>query len=458
MRPSFRNQVAIWFVIAFVGLYLTAALVVLGVDARNARRELEFFLYAQAESLATYVATTGSLDFPELEGPEAHTPAPVWLRLFDARGTVAETPGSPPLPADLPAPEEGALQVWEAEGGSLLARVRHSVWTREGLFAEAITTSALLHRRRRDLLFALGLAGVVLIPLAALGGRLLAARALRPLEHLVRSIRRLDSRRLGARLATPGAVEEIALVTAEFNSLLGRLEQSVESMRRFTADASHELRTPVSSLRAGLEIALRKERSGEEYRQVLEENLEELTRVQRIVEGLLALARDESAEAPVLSDDVVDLAGVVDSALDILRGRAAGARIELRQNVERPCPVRGDVDQLRLLVLNLLDNALKFTPEGGRATVTLTRSSGQIRLGVRDTGPGVDRADAGRIFQRFYRGRGAGPSERGAGGLGLSLVAWAAERHGGTVRLLESETPGAAFEVLLPEAARPPGS
>ncbi len=441
---------AIWFVVAFVALYVTAALVVLGVDARNARRELGYFLYAEAEALATYVATTGALDFPELEGAEPHTPAPVWLRLFDREGTVLETPGSPPVPSSLADPVEGELQIWEAGDGSLLARVQHAVWTRDGWTAEAITTSALLHRRRRDLLFALGLAGLVLIPLAAFGGRLLAARALRPLEHLVGSIRSLDSRRLDARLETPGAVEEIELVTSEFNSLLGRLEGSVASMRRFTADASHELRTPVSILRTGLEVALRKERSAEEYRQVLEENLDELTRVQRIVESLLTLARDESPGEPELAREVVDLAGVVDAAIDTIRGAAAHQSVEVVTDLERPCRVSGDADQLRLLVMNLVDNALKFTPRGGRVTVVAGERMGQVRLLVSDTGLGIDRVDRPQIFERFYRGRGAGPSGRGAGGLGLSLVEWVARRHDGAVRLVDTEAPGATFEVVLP--------
>jgi two-component system OmpR family sensor kinase len=330
--------------------------------------------------------------------------------------------------------------------------VAHEIWNEPGTEVEAFSSLHLLARRERDLRFALGSAGLVLIPLAALAGRLLAARALKPVDTLVASISALDSDRLEQRLAAPGAVAEIALLTDEFNRLLDRLEESIEAMRRFTADASHELRTPISILRTGLEVTLRKERTAAEYREVMRENLEEIERVQRIVEALLTLARSHRGDTREVRREPVDLSAVVDRAVASLRPLAEERSVALDAQTVPGLQVVGDPDQLRLLVVNLLDNAVKFTPPGRRIHLRLEGRPDRARLEVRDEGPGVAAEDRPFIFDRFYRAPTTRPTGSATGGLGLAVVRWVAERHGGEVRLLDTEGPGAIFEVLLPRA------
>jgi two-component system OmpR family sensor kinase len=221
-------------------------------------------------------------------------------------------------------------------------------------------------------------------------------------------------------------------------------------MRRFTADASHELRTPISILRTGLEVTLRKERTAEEYRELLHENLEEIERVQRIVEALLTLAHTRHGDAGEIRQETVDLSGVVEAALATIRLPASEKSLILETRTAPRVHVQGDPDQLRLMVLNLLDNAVKFTPPGRRIRTLLEARPGQARLEVHDEGPGVAEADRPYLFDRFYRSRTARPNGSVTGGLGLSLARWVAERHGGTIRLLETDEPGATFEVTLP--------
>lgn len=453
---SLRGRIALWSGLLFLLLYAAAFTLVLAIDARSRKSELQLVLYAEAESLASYYATSGRLDFPELYAHETTSPLPVWMRVIENGRVLAATPGVPAVPLVAGSPLLFKLEVKELPHGSPIGVVRHDVWNRPGTYVEAITGLDILERRQRDLAFALSLAGLLLFPLAILGGRFVADRALRPVERLVESIRALHSERLDERLEAPGAVIEIAQLTDEFNRLLDRLEESVAVMQRFTADASHELRTPISILRTGLEVALRKDRPPEEYRELMRENLVEIQRIGRIVEGLLTLARARhgaQTSRATLEDDEVDLSAAVAGAVDSMRFLAGEKEVELRARIAPGVRVRGDVDKLRLMLLNLLDNAVKFTPAGRTVHVCLDELPEQARFEVRDEGPGVPPEDRPHVFDRFFRGKGPHASGASAGGLGLSVVRWVAEIHGGEVRLLADGHQGALFEVLLPRLA-----
>jgi heavy metal sensor kinase len=452
---SLQGRIALWSAGLFFILYAAAGFLFLAIDGRNHRGQMEVMLYSEAESLASYYASTHRLDFPELLEMEP-SPIPIWVRIVRNGRILAETPGTPHLPlVDRPAAAMGHLQILMNGGGERMAVIPHEVWNEPGTVVEAISSQGALEHRKRDLLFAFVLSGLLLFPLIAFGGRLVAAQSLRPLDRLVASLRELHSEHLEQRLEAPGAVQEIAQLADEFNRLLDRLEESVASMRRFTADASHELRTPISILRTGLEVALRKERSGEEYRELLRDNLAEIQRIQRIVEALLTLARSPDGEARQATRGPVDLSNVVSGAIETIRPLAEERRIAIETKLVRDSMVRGDADLLRLMALNLLDNALKFTPENRSVSVTVDCTDEGARLEVKDEGPGVPSQDRPYVFDRFFRGQGMRNAGSAAGGLGLSLVRWVAESHGGAVRLVETDGSGATFEVVFP---RPPRS
>jgi two-component system OmpR family sensor kinase len=455
---SLQGRIALWSGVLFMVFYAAAGFLVLAIDDRNHKGQMEVMLYSEAESLASYYASTHRLDFPELLEMEAN-PVPVWVRIVRAGRVVAETPGTPHLAiVERPAGQMGKVQMMANGGGEKMAVIPHEVWNEPGTTVEAIASQGALEHRKRDLMFAFLLSGLLLFPLVAFGGRLVAAQSLRPLDRLVVSIRELHSERLEQRLEAPGAVVEITHLADEFNRLLGRLEESVDAMRRFTADASHELRTPISILRTGLEVALRKERSGEEYRELLRESLAEIQRIQRIVEALLTLARSPDGEARQATRGPVDLSIVVSGAVEAIRPLADERRVAIEAKLAPGTTVRGDADLLRLMAMNLLDNALKFTPEGRRVSVTVEPNAGGARLEVEDEGPGVPAQDRPYVFDRFFRGQGVRNAGSAAGGLGLSLVRWVAESHGGAVRLLENVEnggPGATFEVVFPPPPLP---
>lgn len=320
------------------------------------------------------------------------------------------------------------------------------------MVVEAVGSIADLRNRARRLGTGLFLGGLAVLPLAGYGGRWLAARTLRSLEALVGSIRRIDSSCPSSRLTLPpSSFEEVAIVANAFNDLLERLQATLEGMRRFTADASHEIRNPLSVLRTGLEVALRRPRTSEEYQLLLRQNLREIERLDAVVEGLLALARQEPGSGVALARVALDFSALLTQTLESFAVVAAERGVELDAGIPRGLLLEGDERLLRLVAFNLLDNALKHSPEGGRVGLRLTPVEGQLVLRVSDQGPGIPEDERPYLFDRYFRGRDAS-ARGGTGGLGLSVVRWVVEAHGGTVRLVPDQ-PGTTFEVLLPALA-----
>ncbi|HEX6899875.1 MAG TPA: ATP-binding protein [Thermoanaerobaculia bacterium] len=438
-----------WFAISLLALYGVPAVLVYFYASAQARQYAVLTLKTEAEALASYVAETGAFDAPELREME-ETPIPTWMRVTRAGRILAMTPGSPPV-ASLPDPDRAGLvvDVVFLPTKPPYVLVRHQVGGGEkGTYVEAIGSMQPLLYAQRRLGAGLLLVGLVIIPLAALGGRALAQRALRPIGGLVSAIGGLDPNRLDQRRPLPeSGVEEVDVLSRAFNALLDRLDEGVERMRRFTADASHEIRNPLSVLRTGLEIALRRERSPREYQELLRENLQEIDRLHAVVEGILLLTRDTPGNELRLARDPVDLGELAGSTAASLAAYAAEQGVRIETVAESGLVVSGDAGLLRLVVFNLLDNALKHSPPGETVRLETYRNNGAATLVVSDHGPGVRPEDRERLFERFYRG---GPAAgTGVGGIGLSVVRWVAEAHGGSTRLLETEK-GAAFEVVLP--------
>ncbi len=431
-------------------LYLAASLIILGFQTRHSREDLHVLLYSEAEGVAGYIASTGRMDYPELVAFEEQTPLPVWLRVIQGSRVVAATPEVPEIPVPAVDAQEGRLSIVETAAGPL-ASVQHQVWNRPGMRVEALTRREILDERVRELLLTLLLTGLILLPLSAAAGHLLARHALRPVVSLVAEVSGMDSSDLSRRLEAPGPVREISELATEFNSLLARVERTVANMQRFTANASHELRTPIASLRAGLEVTLRHDRSAEEYRILLTESLQEIDRMQRVVEGLMALAREESTTGVEPSRQPVDLGEVARASDRTMRPLAEEKNLRLCTHVEETTVVRGNADQVQLMLINLIDNAIRHSPADSEIGVDVRAREGFGRIAVRDQGPGVPPEDRPHIFDRHYQGS-QRPGQRRPGGIGLDVVRWVAEVHRGSVRLLPGAEAGAEFEVLLPLA------
>jgi signal transduction histidine kinase len=232
--------------------------------------------------------------------------------------------------------------------------------------------------------------------------------------------------------------------------MLARLEAAFGEIRRFNADASHELQTPLTILKGEMEVALRSPRSQEEYQRILKSSLEEIDQISHLVGGLLLLAR---ADAGVLRRESrrLDLAQLVEEVYGQARALAQKRGVDLLLGGMEPLSVQGDYELLKRLLFNLIDNGIKYTP-GGKVTVSLRRNGEWIELKVSDTGIGISTEEQREIFQRFYRSAEARPRTEGGAGLGLCIARSIAEAHGGRIEVESSPGQGSTFTVLLPAA------
>ncbi len=290
----------------------------------------------------------------------------------------------------------------------------------------------------------------LLLLLSVAGGYWIAGRALSPIHSMIAATDAIHPGDLSTRLLVPRAEDEVRRLALTLNGMLGRLQAGFERITRFTADASHELRTPIALLRTRTEVLLRRTRSAEEYRAALEANLGELERTSTLLEELMLLARaDAGAETLHFAD--VDLTELVRSTTAVTQPLAEAK--DLTWSVDLPTlPIHTHADgaALRQLLLVLIDNAVKYTPEHGSVRIALDASDEAAILEVSDTGIGIAQEILPNIFDRFYRADQARERAAGGAGLGLSIGQWIAHRHGGTIRVQSVPSKGSNFVVTLP--------
>lgn len=335
-----------------------------------------------------------------------------------------------------------AMRVRYLEGESNIRRVFVAVSERPARLAP------------RDLVAMMLLVGPLLIGLSVGWAYLIAGRAFRPLDRMVDQVEAIsDGRSLHRRLAIGSAGTELSRLAVTLNEMIERLETSFGALRRFTADASHELKTPLAVLRADVERAMSPSTRRDERAIALEEALEQVTRMAELVNSLLTLARADEGRLEVVQDAIVldDLVREVVETARLL-GEESGVHIEASETV--PAEVRGDLMRLRQLFLNLVTNAIKYTPRGGSVTIALAVVGSEAHFSVRDTGIGIAAADLPYIFDRFWRAdqSRSRAAERGGFGLGLAICQWIAHAHGGSLTVQSRLGRGSTFTAQLPLA------
>ncbi len=296
---------------------------------------------------------------------------------------------------------------------------------------------------------------VVAIPIALAvslaGGWFLAGRALRPVDKITLAAQRIAAGDLSQRLSIPAAHDEIGRLAATFNNMIGRLDTSFRQIRQFTSDASHELRTPLTVMKGETDLVLRRPRLLDDYKLVLESNLEEIDRMTRIVDELLFLSRADMGEVRVESLPVA-MESLVQDIHRQAKLLAQDRNIDVLLGTVMPVVVQGDDLRLRELLLNLVENAMKYSHPGGKVEISLLNDGREARLSVTDQGIGIAPADHKKIFQRFFRTDVARGHTKKGTGLGLAICAWIAELHKGRVEVKSDLGQGSAFTVVLPLA------
>jgi heavy metal sensor kinase len=315
---------------------------------------------------------------------------------------------------------------------------------------------------QRELLEQIRLTFAWLIPLgvllAGVGGYFLARKSLAPVAAMGEQVERISAANLHERLAVRNASDELGRLARTFNELLDRLDQTFERQRRFISDASHELRTPISILRGEAEVALSQaKRSPEEYRESLAVLQQEAQRLANIVEDLFTLTRADAGEYRLARSDFY-LDELAADCVRATRTLAQAKNISLAAVAPHEMPVRADEDLLRRMILNLLDNAIKYTPAGGRVSLACSVAPEGYQLSVTDSGPGIPAEMQSRIFERFFRiDRARSRTGRdGGAGLGLSIARWIAEAHLGRLDLARSDATGSEFKAHIPASEENP--
>ena len=289
--------------------------------------------------------------------------------------------------------------------------------------------------------------------LAGIGGYFLARKSLAPVAAMASQARHMGAENLHDRLEVPNRRDELGQLAISVNQLLERLEKSFELQRRFVADASHELRTPVAILRGETEVTLSKpDRPPAEYRETLSILRDESQRLAHIVEDLFTLTRADAGQYPLTRRELY-LDELASDVLHHARSLAIAKDIILSSSIDPELPLEADESLLRRMLLNLLDNAIKYAPEGGTVSLCCKKLDRQYVVSVTDTGPGIPTDIQPRIFERFFRAdktRSRSEGDTGGAGLGLSIARWIAEAHHGRLELARSDSSGSTFTAYLP--------
>ncbi|HZY85016.1 MAG TPA: ATP-binding protein [Gemmataceae bacterium] len=420
----------------------------LSEDVQEVRLVLERF-YPDAEQVRD-----------ELERKaRSHSQRGWYVRIFSADGAVLlASTGAPDveLPALRPVPKQPFIV---ADYRLVQRTVRLAGAGRPELVVRVGSSLAEIDDDVLRLTEMILVAAAVIVVVAPLSGYFLAGRATRPLDTILRTTARLRPDRLVERLPLRGSGDELDRLSATINGLLDRLADHLARQRDFVANAAHELRSPLAAMRTSLEVALEHDRTPEEYRELLADVVEECAGLGKLVNRLLLLAEGDAGLLQA-SGGSARLDRLAARAADMFRGTAEQRGVELDVKAPEPAPVLGNDAHLRQVVHNLIDNALKFTPAGGRVTVEVGRRGGQAMLRVSDTGAGIAPEDLPHVFERFYRADKARSRELPGGGtgLGLSICHAVVTAYGGHIGVESKLGQGTAVTAVLPLAADVPAN
>jgi len=460
MIRSFRLQLTAWYLLLFTLLFTGFSIFLYEVLSKALYKRLD-------EILSSEVSTAAGLfrgEMAEFKG-DASGAAQEAMSEMSIRGvTVAVFEGNKLLASNTPLKGTELLAVVADTAATEAPEVRTTLprYGKHGVRAVArrfavdgreyvLLAAESLHSVKSELglvRHVLFLALPLIVLIAGAGGFFLATKNLAPVRWMAEQARSITDKNLHQRLDIGAANEELMMLADSFNELLSRLDRSFETMRRFVADASHELRTPIAVIRGEADVALDHDRGPAEYKESLAVIQDEARRLTRLIDDLLNLARADAGHVSLHVEEfyVNDLLA---ECCRVIQAKAGAKKIHLECQCPEDVAYRGDPELIRRLVLNLLENAIRYTPEGGRVQISVEDSARELRIQVADTGIGIPPETATHVFERFYRGDQARSRQNGGFGLGLSIVKWIAESHNGSVELSSEPGQGSTFTVLL---------
>ncbi|HEX8090748.1 MAG TPA: HAMP domain-containing sensor histidine kinase [Blastocatellia bacterium] len=458
---SIRAKLTLWYLGIAATVLLAFAVAIYFYLSRGLLNAIDTSLWNQADRIARATGYPSSNEEPSQPG--VLMLAPQFVSIVDHNGEVTDaildaeghqvpvTQEALDLAAAEFKPQYREVSLSPTEHARVITWPSHD---EDGEMFFVVVGQSLkeLQQAQRQLLFLLAISNPVALLLASLGGLWIANKALRPVDRLTRAAERIGRGNLNERVEEVSSNDEIGRLAATFNEMISKLEQAFERERRFTADASHELKTPLAVLRGDIEVALRRDRPPEEYKRVLASSLEEIARLTKLTDDLLTLARSDAGER-VLELEPVRLDKLAAEAHAYIQPLAESVGITLGYNAPRPpIIVEGDEKRLKQLLVNLLDNAIKYTPPGGSVRLALAAEDSSALIEVSDTGRGIPADALPHVFERFYRRSDPKDSRVTGFGLGLAISKWIVDAHGGIIEIDSADGKGSRFRVRLPTA------
>jgi heavy metal sensor kinase len=448
---SVRVQLTLWYVAAMTIVLAVYAAAILAYVSRSASEALNQQLRGDFQFAAAMVEQTpdGGITWNSEGSIDEERP---WLQVWSPEGELLyrnDQAEQRPVPARdlISLPDDTVVTIPTAD-------VPLRVLSRRGRIAskpvviQVARSEGPMRQQIRDVVLILLLGLPLAVATAGLGGYTVASHALSPIERMTERAQTITADRLSDRLPVGNPDNEMGRLARVFNATLGRLEASFDQMRRFTADASHELRTPLTAIRSVGEVGLRGRRDEVAYRAIIGSMLEEVDRLSGLVDRLLTLSRSETGQAK-LSIEAVSLKELAESVSADLAVLAEEKTQPVIVEPQGSPQALGDRVMLRQALINLVDNAIKFSPNGSRIMIRVFESSGKAVVEVVDSGPGIPAAARDRIFDRFFRATSAS-ADAGGSGLGLSIAKSAVEANGGTLTLERSGDDGSTFRISVP--------
>ena len=461
LSVSLRTRLTLWYVAVLALLLIMYAALVFGFQYAILTRQIfhdEVQDVVTAEGLL-YFDAQGALQLQQnyYSRPQSHLLVDRLMEVQDLSGRILYR--SPTLHGMLLGgplrPGEGDTgfneRIVRLQDGTYALIVSH-IHTMAGVTMVIRLGYSLVPLRERMIQFMILL--LIAIPLALLvagaTGQMIAKRGLRPLEKMTARAEGITASNLHDRLQVENPSDELGQMARVFNNLLHRLEHAFQQMRRFTADAAHELRTPLASIRTTSEVALEQSRSPEQYRNALADILEETARLNETINGLLLMARAEASQ-PGQEQTVFPLRDLVDEVLSVLGVLIEEKQITVVQDGDLPQgrAICADRALLRIAFMNVVHNAVKYSPHKGVLRISWMLASGRLRIAFQDEGPGIARDEQQRVFERFYTSSTPATASQSGAGLGLSIAKLIIDRVGGTICFAEVRQ-GARCIVELP--------
>ncbi len=459
---SIRFRLTVWYAGVLAGILVLFSIAIYAGLNHFLRRNLHESVVKDAHEVASIVRENANerdesaigREVGEHFSPESSDRA---IRVLGADGapiySSGPTDGFPAWNGSPRAGEASDVTFRSATGQEVVVRTQEVLADSDKkYFVQVAASLAYTNEVLRELLGVLALALLVATAMAVTGGFFLIRSSLKPLDNMATRAQKITSRSLHERMPVSNTGDELQQLSISLNRMIERLEGAFHHISRFSADASHELRTPLTIMRGELETAVQNPKIDDSVRETLGAVLEETVRLSKIVDQLLTMSRLDAGEA-FLEVSRFDFAELVRTTVEYMRLLADEKKLALKVEAAEKVQVEGDQSRLQQVVVNLLDNAIKYTPEGGSVSVSVCAEADKAVLTVTDTGIGISEEGQAHIFERFYRTDKARSRQLGGTGLGLSIVKSIGTAHGGRVSVQSTEGRGSTFRFEMPRLA-----